>query len=302
MALVIRYIVILPLVLALASFVLTSLTLFAGHKQGFMEDYAIVRLNTSMIGQSILDKATGDKDQSKPKDDAFGRLKGWVDGKKNDVKEKLNGVVGNITEHLGVPDWYSLHIMNACEGQFEPNPTAPNPGLNMTNCTASSPAHRLNLTRMLDHDLGVGPVRVNLADMDWTESLQDKLDILNNALLALFTIYVLAMGFSGLSMLLNVGALLLPAKTAMVLVNLAVASMGGLACIIGSTIITVAGSKAVKHINEKGARVGLSAERGFKFHILGWVATGFMLAVTAFWLVQFLIIKLKARRRSKEGF
>lgn len=45
MALVVRYVVIVPLVLALVSFVLTSLTLFAGQKQGFMEDYAIVRVS-----------------------------------------------------------------------------------------------------------------------------------------------------------------------------------------------------------------------------------------------------------------
>lgn len=161
------------------------------------------------------------------------------------------------------------------------------------------PTDRLNLTRILDHELGVGPVRVSLADIK-SESLQDTIDILNNALLALFIIYVLAVGFSGLSTLFCVGALLLPAKTVMVLVNLAVASMGGLACIIGSTIITVAGSKAVASINERGAKVGVSAERGFKFHVIGWIATGFMLAVTAFWLGHFLVLRLKARRGGKE--
>lgn len=154
---------------------------------------------------------------------------------------------------------------------------------------------------MLDLDLGAGSLRISLADIDWPESLQDKVDILNNSLLALFIIYVLAMGLSGLSMLLNAGALVLPTKTAMVLVNLATASMGSLACIIGSTIITVAGSKAVDSINERGARVGLSAQRGFKLHVLAWIATGFMLAVTAFWFAQFFIVKSRARRSDKEG-
>lgn len=39
-----RFLLLAPLVLALVSFVLTSLTLFAGQKKGFMEDYAVVRV------------------------------------------------------------------------------------------------------------------------------------------------------------------------------------------------------------------------------------------------------------------
>lgn len=54
MALVVRYMVVLPLLLALVSFVLTSLTLFAGHKQGFMEDYAIVRVGSASARTPIL--------------------------------------------------------------------------------------------------------------------------------------------------------------------------------------------------------------------------------------------------------
>lgn len=99
-----------------------------------------------MIGQNILDKAGGDKNQASPKDGALGRLQAWVDDKKDDAKDKLNQLTGSIVHGLGVPDWYSLHIMDACQGQFEPNPTAPNAGLNTTNCTASSPAREMPLS------------------------------------------------------------------------------------------------------------------------------------------------------------
>ena len=47
MAPIARFFILVPLVLALVSFVLTSLVLFAGHKQGFMEDYAVVRVCAS---------------------------------------------------------------------------------------------------------------------------------------------------------------------------------------------------------------------------------------------------------------
>lgn len=44
-----RLVVIFPLLLAIVSFVLAMLCLFAGHKKGFMEDYAIVRVSTYII-------------------------------------------------------------------------------------------------------------------------------------------------------------------------------------------------------------------------------------------------------------
>lgn len=42
-----RIFVLFPLVLSLVAFILTILALFAGHKDGFMEDYAIARVITT---------------------------------------------------------------------------------------------------------------------------------------------------------------------------------------------------------------------------------------------------------------
>lgn len=45
MALVDRFIVIIPAVLSIVGMVLSALSLFAGHQQGFMEEYAIARVS-----------------------------------------------------------------------------------------------------------------------------------------------------------------------------------------------------------------------------------------------------------------
>jgi hypothetical protein len=45
MAALLRFVVIVPLVLSFVAFVLTNLALFAGHQQGFMEDYAVIRVS-----------------------------------------------------------------------------------------------------------------------------------------------------------------------------------------------------------------------------------------------------------------
>ncbi|PWI70434.1 SUR7 protein [Purpureocillium lilacinum] len=294
-----RFLVLAPLVLALVSFVLTSLTLFAGQKKGFMEDYAVVRLNTSMVGHNILSKSDKPSDGGESNDGILGGVKGWFDDKKDSAKDKINNITGNaadkLADKLGISEWYSLHIMDSCEGSYSPGPTAEDVSLTVTNCTSASPAHRLNLTGMLDHGLSVGPLKLNLADINWPDSVQDKLDVLNDALLGLFVLYALAMGFSGLAMFTNAAAFLLPGRPPVVLANLVLGALGGLSCLIGSIIVSVAGSKGVREINDKGARIGLSAERGIKFYILTWISTGFMLGVAVFWLAQFMALRRKKK-------
>ncbi|KAJ6444423.1 SUR7 protein [Purpureocillium lavendulum] len=295
-----RFLLLAPLVLALVSFVLTSLILFAGQKEGFMEDYAVVRqkLNTSMVGHNVVNQSDKSNDGNNG-DGTAGGVKGWIDDKKNDAKDKINDVTGNIADKLadklGISEWYSLHIMDSCQGTYSPSPVAEDTSLKVTNCSSSTPGNRLNLTAMLDHELSVGSLKLNLADINWPDGVQDKLDILNDALLGLFVLYALGMGLSGLSMFASVAAFLLPGRPAIVQANLVFASLGGLSCLIGSIIISVAGSKGVREINDKGARVGLSAERGMKFYILTWITTGFMLGVSVFWLAQFMALRRKKK-------
>ncbi|RDA82378.1 hypothetical protein CP532_4013 [Ophiocordyceps camponoti-leonardi (nom. inval.)] len=295
-----RFLVLLPVVLALVSFILTSLTLFAGHKQGFMEEYAVIRINTSHIGHNLFDKRDDDDDDSKNGQPALlTDLQGWINDKKGDIegtiRGKLNEGAGRLADKvvgkLHLAQWYSMHIMDACEGTFEPNFTSPDAKLKTTKCTTSDPTHRLNLTYLVDSQLDLGPLNLSLSDISWPDSVQDKIDGLNDALTGLFVVYVLAMGCSGLSMLASLSAFFLPDLSILTLLNLVIGSIGGMACLIGSVIVTATASKAVKHINDRGARFGISASRGIKFYTVGWIATGFMFTVAAYWLGQFFIVR-----------
>jgi len=44
-----RFFVLLPLVLSLVAFILSMLCLFAGHKEGFMEEYSVARVGLKQI-------------------------------------------------------------------------------------------------------------------------------------------------------------------------------------------------------------------------------------------------------------
>jgi hypothetical protein len=75
---------------------------------------------------------------------------GFLDGVKDtlgDVKDsaidKINDLVGDsvgeVATALGISEWYSIHVMSLCEGDFEPNGTASSLSLNISKCTNSPP-------------------------------------------------------------------------------------------------------------------------------------------------------------------
>lgn len=208
-----------------------------------------------------------------------GDIRGGVRDRLNDRngggRDKLNDIAGaavdSLTRQLDISQWYSLHIMDSCEGVFDPSPRTPNPGLRTLFCTNSSPSH-----------------------------VQDKIDLLNDALLGLFIVYALAVIFSGLSMLLASAVLVLSRRTSVVIANLVVAGLGVLVSFIGSVVI-VSGSKVTDQINERDPRIGISAERGYKFAALCWVTTGLMLALVAFWVGYLLTLRRKRAPRNREG-
>jgi hypothetical protein len=57
----------------------------------------------------------------------------------SDVASFENELADMLAKKLGIHEFYSLHLMDGCDGYFEPNATAPSPGYNVTNCTTPLP-------------------------------------------------------------------------------------------------------------------------------------------------------------------
>lgn len=102
-----------------------------------------------MIGQNLFESdSKSDKDKEKEKEGSKGGLLDKFRDKIDDIKDDVKGIiddiasdlVGDLADKLGVSDWYSVHIMDACQGDFTPNGTASSPRLKVKNCTDSSPA------------------------------------------------------------------------------------------------------------------------------------------------------------------
>jgi hypothetical protein len=99
-----------------------------------------------MLGHNMLNVGDGAANNTKDGDKDEGLLdkakNKWKDIKE-DIKEDINKFQGDIADELadklGISEWYSIHVMDACMGQYKPNATAPGAGLNTTNCTDSDP-------------------------------------------------------------------------------------------------------------------------------------------------------------------
>ena len=98
-------------------------------------------MNTSAIGQNIFN--TTDDDSGSDDHGLLGDIANAWDDIKDKLKDELNHLENELADDLakalGVSEWYSVHVLDVCRGYYKPNATAPNAGLNVTNCTNATP-------------------------------------------------------------------------------------------------------------------------------------------------------------------
>jgi len=289
------------------------LALFAGKQPGFMEDYDIIRLNTSGLGRNLIptpaqggDKPTTTTSGGSGLGGFFGSVVASVTAAAGAVESKIAGVADDIadelldklSQELGIKQFYSLHALDTCEGDFTPNATTIGAGFNVTNCTAPLDTGKYNVTARLDHDLGVGPLKINLASLKWSQDLQHEFDKIPGLFLALAIFFIIGAGAAGVSMLSSIAGLVTysrsPRLTA--LNNVCWAGLSALALFVGSMIVTIGGKKAADAINEFGDDIGLVATRGSKFISISWASFAAMFVAACYWTYELFAV-IKARRR-----
>ncbi|KAI7296941.1 hypothetical protein KC352_g6 [Hortaea werneckii] len=207
-----RLLAILPLALSAAALILSFLCLFAGSKKGFMEDYAVVTLNASQIGQSLFED--GDSSSSSDSDNP---LSSFIDDVTSSIEDEIEDTLTSFAKDLGLHDFYSAHLLDFCEvpRSAKMSPAAP------TGRRCIRSIERDFCTLLHRHR----PDRDRVSDSTGCD---------------------------------------IPRRKAVVFRQ----CDDGLACIL---------VKASEVINKYGNDIGVSANKGSKFLVLTWVATGVML-------------------------
>ncbi|KAJ2903741.1 uncharacterized protein MKZ38_009393 [Zalerion maritima] len=289
-----------PLAVVIASLVLAVLALIAGKHPGFMEDYHIIMLNTTYLGKNLLKTPT--PGQGDPSPTSCGPLKGAlselcasatavagsaVDSAISDLATVANDAADKLADKLGIHQWYSLHVMNICQGAFTPNATAVGAGYHVSGCTEPLKSSNFNISALLSRELGAGPFHIELADIGFTQDLQKELDKIPSLLLAIAIPYILGVSFIGISLLLFTVERFIPKITAIVI--------AALALLTGNVITTYCAKSLADKINGFGQHIGLSASSGQKFLIITWIAFGLTVIVAAYWTHEF-----RQKRRARQ--
>ncbi|KAK6598180.1 SUR7 family protein pun1-like protein 1 [Botrytis cinerea] len=273
-----------PLACSIVTFVLGMLCLFAGNKPGFMEDYHIVTLNTSGIGQDLIPTTTSGSGSTPTSLSPGGivsslsslipREPGIGDAIANALGDLENEIADKLAETLGIEEWYSLHLMDMCQGYYTPNATSKGAGFNVSSCT-------------------------NQTAMCWPSAIQDGLDTLSTAMNATFVFYCIGVAGAGLAILTSLAAIFITGRIFSFL-NWGLASIALLALAIASIIVTVLQNKAAHIINKFGNDIGVYAYKGQKYLILTWAATAVIAVATIAWVAIFCIGRRQKGREFHE--
>lgn len=191
---------------------------------------------------------------------------------------------------LGISEFYSLHVMNVCEGTFAPNTTADGAWRNVSSCTVQLNSQQLNISQLIDNELNANFVDGgSLARIGGSSSLQNALNRIPTIGLVLAIFYILAACAAGLVLLLTAASIVTRATHGRetVLANLGAASGASLALLIAGLVSAVAAKSTVDSINRLGKdTIGMEANQGYKFEALTWAAFGMEVVVALFWLHQ----------------
>ncbi|KAJ4355188.1 hypothetical protein N0V95_003148 [Ascochyta clinopodiicola] len=283
-----------PAVCCTAALILSFLCLFAGHKKGFMEDYHLVTLNTSMLGETFLNESRS-TDSSNPITNLLNEIP-------NTISSTINDAIGEVTAKLGIEDFYSAHMLNYCEGQYTPIETAnatvsqSDISKNVTECSKNRAMYKFDPTAILEEALNkTTGLNVTLDDLNWPSDIDKGIKTLNALMAAMFVLYCIAIALIFVALFAAALAVLLSGRLT-ACVNFLLAILAFLAIGLASALVTAVMLKATHLINDKGAEIGLQASWGGKFLALTWAATALMLVVVVTWVVEFCA----GRRHAKQ--
>ncbi|EME88066.1 uncharacterized protein MYCFIDRAFT_85950 [Pseudocercospora fijiensis CIRAD86] len=270
-----------PVICCAASLVLAFLCLFAGSHKGFMEDYALLTLNTSRVGQNIFNT-------SESSSSTLGQL---IDNVTNSIESDIQDLITSTARDLGLHDFYSAHLMTYCEGYYKPGPV-PNATLskddiskNVTQCSNRTAMYSFDPQEILQKELNESGTGVDLSDLDWPEDIQKGIDAVRISAKATFVLYCIAIGFIGIALVLAAISFCTQGRLS-ALINVIVDWLAFIVLGIASAIATAIAVKASDVINRYGHDIGVSASKGRNFLIITWVATGLLLLSSILWCVD----------------
>lgn len=283
-----RFSSLLTLFCSLAALVLSLLCLFAGSSRTFLQSADIMTLNVSQIGQVEVFNTTSEPDDN------------FLDDLFNTAQDFANDLIGSaadaVTDRLNISDFYAVHVMNYCEGEFEPNGTDPSASKNTTHCSGRNALFQFDPAQIIEDHL---PGDITLEDLRWPDEIDDAVRAVRAASIAMFVFWCIGIGFAGFAIIGSAVSVFkdgrLTACGVFACSVIAFLSLG-----IAAAIATAIMAKATDAINEYGNDIGISATKGVNFLGMAWGATAAMLVAMIVSIAQVCVGRRNKRFQSSK--
>jgi hypothetical protein len=120
----------------------------------------------------------------------------------NDIQGDLNNIINDLTDDiassLGLPDFFNVHVMDFCQGEYSPNTTAKHIKKNVTECSNSTLSFHFEPTRYVQEHL---PNGVTLDDIHWPSAVEDAEKTIKVVSRVMIIFYIIGIVFAGLAII-----------------------------------------------------------------------------------------------------
>ncbi|KAF2153686.1 hypothetical protein K461DRAFT_266816 [Myriangium duriaei CBS 260.36] len=283
-----------PVFFSLLALILTFLCLFAGSKTTVLAGYPIITLNTSELFQNSLNTTIA---KSSPKTAAL------INGL---PVPDVAGGYDTVSRKLGLHDFYTINILNFCEGYFSPGP-APNATLKagdihkqFSGCTSTKALYDFNFEQILQAEINqAGHTDINLTKLQFPNAVQTGLNAFHKAQEAVFILYCFGIGFTFILFGLSLVGVFLSGRIS-AFINVLFASLAFVSLAFASAVVTVLAAKGSSLINKFGKDIGLAASSGGKLLALTWVATVALIVCASVWCFDCIVGRRASRQTRHE--
>lgn len=110
----------------------------------------------------------------------------------------IQSAVNSTTADLGLKDFYAIHVLTYCEGNFK---TAGEGGLNVTRCSKRKAPFAFDPTKVFSAEFKAG---FNISDINWPDSINDDFEVMEMTTKAMSVLYIIGVTATGVAFLMEI--------------------------------------------------------------------------------------------------
>jgi hypothetical protein len=207
------------------------------------------------------------------------------------AQDDIDDSIGSLAKNLGLHDFYSVYVLNFCEGKYTPdqvhtNALSSSNFKNITGCSNGTFTFNFDLRKTL----GLGPDNdrdhsAGVPKSSWPAEVDGGMRALETVPRIMSVVYCISLTFITIALTLAVLGILFSGRLS-ACINIVASFAAALAITVASILATVIGKNTAELINEERAGINIGAQKGTKFLHLTWAATVCMLIASCIWCLN----------------